>query len=312
MVYGTNVMITCFCIQALSNGFRKRSTMLLMLVVISQFAISTVHIASIYYQLAQGFLRSPVPEAYLNDPSSAAHITEEFAYFTNNLVADGVLIWRLFVVWSPRRWICLPFVLMAVGHALCGLIGTSLFINANRHLQILNRWLLVTGSLTVATQALASLLIACRMVWLSLSSVSRHRSIFWSMTWTVVESGAVLGCASILVLAFFAEKRNAAAVIGSIVGQLACLVPSSIILRVTAAEARTEADAEFPLSSSGMLTSVQCISRWSNPSAFACSDIEYPCDPPHILEDKWKNKSIVADGSCIPRTRQNAPLGGAR
>jgi len=51
--------------------------------------------------------------------------------------------------------------------------------------------------------------------------------------WIIVESGAILSAGTIFVLALFTTHRVAGAVVGGIIGQLGCLVPSSIVFRVS-------------------------------------------------------------------------------
>lgn len=288
IVFGMNVLITLFCTQNLSGGIRKTKNKLLLLVVISQLAISTVHIASLYCQLAQGFLRSPLPEVYFLDQSTSAHIAAGTVSLINNLIADCILIWRVLAIWSPESWICLPSVVTAIGHAVSGFVRISYLVDSSQHTRILNRWTLATLTLSLATQCTSTLLIATGLYWRARGPQARRSLPFRSIICIVVESGAILSIATIFTLVFFEGGTNASSILSNILGQLACFVSLSIILRVQLAEGRMIPCDGYPPGSSGMLTSVQFIGSSYTSSAFVCSDINYPAIDPPVIEDKWK------------------------
>lgn len=84
-------------------------------------------------------------------------------------------------------------------------------------------WSTTYWSLSIATQLSASCLLAWR-IWVIQSRAHRARarmaSGYMPIIWIVLESGALLSFATVILLAFYLKKTNAGGVVAGICGQL--------------------------------------------------------------------------------------------
>ncbi|KAI0697895.1 hypothetical protein BC835DRAFT_1305047 [Cytidiella melzeri] len=207
--------------------------------VILQMLISLAHSGVCLEQLLEGFLSAPNAEAYFSDQGQPSHIAQNALYLCNNVIADSVLVWRLYIVFNKNKWICIPYVILILG-ATASFIG-ALHTTAGRdtlaelYLITLGAWLTAYWSITIAIQATASCLIAYKILVIRnqfshVKSVRISRSM--SVVWIILESGAVLSLTTILLLGFYTAHKSAGAVVAAIGGQLSALIPVSILLRV--------------------------------------------------------------------------------
>jgi len=242
ILYGMNVIASGACARVLLQNSKETRNRVLLTIAFIQFTFATVHVATLFQQLIDGFTRQPTLEAvtlYFMNQATAVHITQDMFYLLNNLIADGILVWRLYVIWGYNYWIALPFVLLSCAEAVCGfasisvavkLMNPQLFFNVTLY----SHWLLGLWSFSIATQLLATALIAWKL-WFTMysSAVLFNSSKYWSIIWIIVESGAALSVCTIFLLALFESNKIAGGILAAILGQLGCLVPSSIVFRVS-------------------------------------------------------------------------------
>ncbi|KIK54961.1 hypothetical protein GYMLUDRAFT_176450, partial [Collybiopsis luxurians FD-317 M1] len=186
---------------------------------ILQFMLSTMHVVSALIQLIQGFVST-----------AAATPGASTFYFldmdTSSLIGDGILVWRVYMVWRKDLKIVILPILLLLGTTVCSC--KSIFnlktLNGLNPL-FLSRvisWLTALWAISLTTQALCTLLIAGRIWWdTRISKVagfgSRRQM---SAAWTIVESGAIYSICTVVLMTLFLLHTQAGAIIGDPLGQI--------------------------------------------------------------------------------------------
>lgn len=258
-----NVLATGACVRVVLGDGRSR---VLLWIGLFQFALATVHIAATFKYILDGFTTSATMqdvEAYFTQLARPVSIVQNMTYLLNSLIADGILIWRLYVIWDRSRRIVVPFILMTCGQAVCGFTSIAIYIKLINPMLFFDtvaylHWVLGSLSFSIATQVLATGLIAWKLSYkMYIIPDTLPASMYWSIIWIIIESGAILSIATIFLLAFFASGKVAGGVLLNILAQLGCLVPASIIFRVSLNKAVEPSAISFPtiqVSSQGSAT----------------------------------------------------------
>ncbi|KAI0087879.1 hypothetical protein BDY19DRAFT_994764 [Irpex rosettiformis] len=222
---------------ATSQGFHNQTDRIMCGVVIFQLLIAGFHCGLCLQQVLFAFLGAPNAEAYSLDQTQSTHVAQHGLYLINNIIADSVLVWRLYVVYNKNKWICIPYLIFILGVLAC-FIGIIFTLAGPQQLPIifitrLGGWQETYWALSIVIQVSASSLIAYRIL-----DIQRHaprsmkRSKTMSVFWMILESGAILGCTTVVALSLYLAHKIAGGVVTAIGGQLAALVPASILLRV--------------------------------------------------------------------------------
>ncbi|KAJ7699675.1 hypothetical protein B0H17DRAFT_1196280 [Mycena rosella] len=239
VLYGMNVVLYICCVRVLYRRGLVGINRILLVLATLQFLISTGHNVTCVVQLIRGFITnggtSSGPFIYFLDMASTEHVLQESFYIANSVIGDGILIWRMFIVWNRNWWLCGPFLALLTATTICGYIAVSHLARFAPldpvFLAALGQWILSTWSLSLVTQVGATLLIAYR-IWVNtawnMKTGSSHANVFWM----VVESGAVYSFTTVILLALYVSKLNSGAIVGGALGQLSCLIPTSIIVRI--------------------------------------------------------------------------------
>jgi len=239
VLYGINIVLYVCCVRVLYHrGFSGFNRVLIVMATL-QFLIATGHNITCLVQLIRGFITNgDIPNGpfiYFLDMALSEHVAQEALYITNSLLGDAILIWRLYIVWNGNWWLCGPFVMLVGATTICGYIAISHLAHFTPvdpvFLATLGNWILSTWSLSFVTQVSATLLIAYK-IWASTAWGLRSSSSHMKVLWLVVESGAIYSFATAILLGLYASKANAGAIVGGALGQISCLVPTSIIVRI--------------------------------------------------------------------------------
>ncbi|KAJ3556204.1 hypothetical protein NM688_g2153 [Phlebia brevispora] len=280
VLYGMNVILTAGYMQIFfSRGLKTLTNRILFVIAFTQFGLATGHVAVCLRQAIEGLINTPdvqLATLYFANQGTPPHVAQSALYVTNNLIADGVLAWRLYVVWNRNIFLCIPFGLMIVGSAVCGYVDVGQLATLSTE-QLLfgisvQRWALATWSLSIATQVSATLLIAWKVWYTHIGTVGPHKSQkSMSIMWIILESGAILSLAHIFLLAFYVHKITAGGVLVAMIGQLDALVPTSMLVRVATTDRIQNQSHSTPSSHSRSWQSVQQqqrrgVSLGSNPA----------------------------------------------
>ncbi|KAJ3559856.1 hypothetical protein NM688_g86 [Phlebia brevispora] len=220
-LYGMNVVATVIYVQ-IAIRRRAKSTFhrILLSIAIVQFVLSTLHVAVCLRSAIDGFFYSPDTIASFQDQGNSMHLTQTLSYLTNSLIADAILVLMIFAT------------------AACGYAAAGELVNHHQvellYANLVKRWAVASWSLSISIQVSATCLIAWRLWSVHRESRALHndRTIV-SIMWIILESGAVLSTATCFLLAFYVHQLTVGGIIVAMIGQLATLVPTSILVRVT-------------------------------------------------------------------------------
>ncbi|KAH9006686.1 hypothetical protein EDB84DRAFT_1407509, partial [Lactarius hengduanensis] len=141
---------------------------------------------------------------------------------------------RLWVIWNRNFWLCVPFIVLLLRPESRGYIA---LVNLARltppdtvFSSCVHSWLIATWALSIATQLGATLLIGYR-IWKSIqwNNSKGLRASRLSVLWILVESGALYGVTTTLLLGF--SSTDTGAIFAASLGQISALAPTLIIVR---------------------------------------------------------------------------------
>ncbi|KAJ7721499.1 hypothetical protein B0H16DRAFT_367291 [Mycena metata] len=240
LLFGINCALLCACVNTL---LRRRTTARVLL--ISCFLLwgcSAAHVAVSFAQLTQAFTPPVVslpsgPDLYFADAGSHLSVAKNVLYGVNVFIQDLLLIWRLYVVWN-NNWkvIVLPLI-VEMAHMAAAFVTAS-YIARGAVTEIFAGSIRAFGtsswSLDIALNISVTCAIAARLWWMDrqMKQVRVDSRGFRAPMYTIVESGAILMCAT-LILYILDQAGSFLALVGldSLV-QLATLTPLLLLTRV--------------------------------------------------------------------------------
>ncbi|KAJ6535140.1 hypothetical protein B0H19DRAFT_1271786 [Mycena capillaripes] len=216
--YGIYFVLFCICIHILLHRPSSQGNTVLLVTAIALFTFSTILIVLILVLVTAEI------EELASIPSDSIQNAAYVIYAINNSIADGLLIYRCYVVWNHNwRIIVLPVMLLiaSTGEA-CGL---DVFLDATPQFAVI-----------LATNLLAT---AGRIWWISnhsrgyLGAAAQQR--YASAIALVVESGMLYSAtivAFLIVISFPSLSSTLEEPLLQIVTQVMGIAPTLIIVRV--------------------------------------------------------------------------------
>ncbi|KAG2069404.1 hypothetical protein BDR04DRAFT_1078191 [Suillus decipiens] len=182
ILYGFSVFMFLGTIYALTQNRRVQAINHSSLVVaLLLLLLSTAHIVVNIIRTEDGLVKyrdsfPGGPEAFFSDVSQTTYLTKNVLYIMQTLLADGVLIYRCYVVWRSTWIIILPCMLW------CGVLVTGVYAayissqaRSNFFGGDLAPWVEAFLVLTIISNLLSSGLLAYR-IWVIECSVSTVRT----------------------------------------------------------------------------------------------------------------------------------------
>ncbi|KAJ7658053.1 hypothetical protein B0H17DRAFT_1097225 [Mycena rosella] len=217
--YGMYLVLFCICMYILLHRPSSRENTVLLVTAIALFTFSTILIVLVLV------LVTAEMEKLASIPSGSIQNAAYIIYAINNSIADGLLIYRCYVVWNHDwRVIVLPVMLLIASTA-CGL---DVFLDATPQFAVI-----------LATNFLATGLTAGRIWWIShhsrayLGATAQRRYAFAIAL--VVESGMLYSAtilAFLIVISFPSLSSTLEEPLLQIVTQVMGIAPTLIIVRV--------------------------------------------------------------------------------
>ncbi|KAH8104315.1 hypothetical protein DFH11DRAFT_1519658 [Phellopilus nigrolimitatus] len=168
------------------------------------------------------------------------------AYIVANFLADGVLLYRLFVVWNNYFVVVIPFLTYLASTALSiltlyqlALPGASLW-SKTTVVFALPYW-----SLTIALNIVMTLGISVRLLFLWRLEINTfgieqsESNLYTSVVSMVIESGAMYSITGLVFIICYARNSNVQNIVLPVLGQVMCIAPDLILLRVALGRAWT-------------------------------------------------------------------------
>jgi len=218
------------------------------------FALETLHASVGLRSYIEGFILDPRGALdYFGNFGNTMGKIKLTMWMLNLAIADGLLLWRLWVVWQKSWKISILPAIVYIGTlALCGVSISRQWAVPNNDIRaffVTGQFLRAMLTLSICFNVSITSLIAGRIWWVG-RSAGKARS-YTHIISAIVESAALYTVASIFTLALYSAQTNAGAIAESLSAPLSALVPMFIIVRVALGQSfqGTQASSVVPLSS---------------------------------------------------------------
>ncbi|SJL01242.1 uncharacterized protein ARMOST_04560 [Armillaria ostoyae] len=233
VLYGFAALLISITLWALTRERNRHELSIVTLVGVCTLALlSTLHLVADGIYVYQGFITSEGDDAYFLD--STKFTFKNTVYFLETLLADGILIYRCYIVWQNVLVIAFPILgwigtVVAGAHTIWSIAGDpgiafnkdAIFVQQTR------KWVVSFYSVALATNISATFILATKL-W-----VAHRRTVkYFGM---IVECGALYSLALIAMLATYLLKSNAAYLVIDLIGQIIPITFSVILLRAALA-----------------------------------------------------------------------------
>jgi len=209
------------------------------------FCIATMHLAMNCFRMIRGFVE------HVNDPGGAVgylgnlapwdHVFKDTLYATQEMLGDGVAIYRCWVIWN-RNWriVILPLMLFIVsmisGYTVCGLYTTQV-AGSTVFDPRLTHWISTFYAVAVVQSAMTTGLMGYRIWKTDRRSASfranGNKSNLMPVLRILVESAALQLIVETLLLSLYAADYNPQYILLEIVTPLVGITFTAITIRLT-------------------------------------------------------------------------------
>ncbi|KAK0490384.1 hypothetical protein IW261DRAFT_1616746 [Armillaria novae-zelandiae] len=248
VLYGFAALLIFVTLWALTHERNKHELSIVTFVGVCALALlSTLHLVADGIYVYRGFIASKGDDAYFLD--SAKFTFKNTVYFLETLLADGILIYRCYIVWQNVLVIAFPILgwIGTVGaHTIWSIArepGRALNNDAI-FVQQTGKWVVSFYSVALATNISATFVLATKL-WIAHrrtvkyfgSTMSTHtsKSSFYPIILVIVECGALYSLALIAMLTTYLLESNAAYLVIDLIGQIIPITFSVILLRAALA-----------------------------------------------------------------------------
>ncbi|KAF9050836.1 hypothetical protein BDZ89DRAFT_940567 [Hymenopellis radicata] len=232
--YGINLLLfIIYLFLAPARGIGNNKKLILPLAV-AMFLLSTTRLILDFYRLFNGFiLHSLNPGAFFNNVSDPSHVAKTVVHTFNCILGDVIIVWRCYLVWGRNMYICVGPALLILASTIAGLGQAATFSRCTSAFDpALLGWNEAVFTLSFITNVGVTLLIALRIVYLKKhqSSMLPSDSFYQFVLITVVESGLVYSAALLVNVVLYFSRDNAFYIVYDPIGQLAVIVPTTIVV----------------------------------------------------------------------------------
>ncbi|KAL0059241.1 hypothetical protein AAF712_014019 [Marasmius tenuissimus] len=280
--YGIIVVLVFQCAAAVLSSSNKNMRIPMLIYVAFMFALGTIFTALNLNGLQDRYIQfrnfpEGGPLGYgLSQFSSWRSILANTVYIVSNWLADGLLIYRCFVIWNRRKAILVFPMIMFGGSISMGVITLykSSSPGSNLWSEITVDFALPYFTISVALNVLLTLIICFRLLWHSRLynlAASPSKGSYRRIVAMLVESCALYALFSVLFIGTYASGNYMSNFFLPVLSQVQIISPFLIIMRV--AHRRSVTDNVQGSSgtyrgggSSGFQTTLQAASRTTNPT----------------------------------------------
>jgi len=181
----------------------------------------------------------PGTEAYFADNKNGVRVSKDLLLLASALLGDGLICWRLFVIWSRNVYVLIAPVIILVAEGVIGLLVVGFDYHSigqpeHKFQDVLNVGSIVVVACSVVVNILVTSLIAGRLWWMGrqIQDIS-DRQAYTRIIVVLIESGS-LYTATILVFFVFvvARMEGAYRLIDYIVTICVAIAPTLIVFRL--------------------------------------------------------------------------------
>ncbi|KAF9219564.1 hypothetical protein BS17DRAFT_789005 [Gyrodon lividus] len=254
--FGINCGLFAFCVYVLW-GHTVAARRILLFASLIQFLLAAARTIISVAELLQAFTFSVNGAVmYFSNPGGNDLFIAGFAvYITNSFVEELLLIWRLYMLYDKSIKICIPSLVLWLGHVCISSVAVSGFqsVTATSRSHEVHVFSLIGWGFETAVNLSATLLIAHRL-WRAArrtASLSTHFDYKASIL-IVVECGALITTATAIMFVLYSSGHPVGIVGIGIATQLATISPLLIIARFGIVTGRSQAAAMTDLPTSLM------------------------------------------------------------
>ncbi|TFY77081.1 hypothetical protein EWM64_g6933 [Hericium alpestre] len=235
----------CICVFKGRTEIQTRTNKIMIATMSVMFLVASVHFAFSIRSLEEAFFRAGpnLPEQYFENHASCTNLVRRSLMLVNMMIADALLIFRLYIVYEDHMWvIILPCIttcgtavtasLLIWNTARLGIGSSSAFFSA-----ILKNYMPCLFVFPFITDMTVSILILVRIVRAdrAVQSVIHRKtnvSMYYTLGTHLVESCIVYPAVMLIVLVLFMTKNPGGDVPAGAIVQIVSLVPAILWLQV--------------------------------------------------------------------------------
>lgn len=241
--YGVYIVLAYQCIRRLFRTTDKWESgrTALLAYTIMLFVLQTIYFVAGCKWSEIEFVEAPVdPELFASQQSSMLSVLKDAVYSINIWVADAFILYRAYIIWG-RSYVLLIPTLTYFGSVA---MGAGLLVQVSRPQATLGQAAVVNfgtpfWTFSVSTNVLSTILIAGRLAY-SRRAISRagrsqgdyRRHAHTSTTAIFAESAALYAVTALIYIPLFARKLPLQYPFSALLGAVASIAPTLIILRM--------------------------------------------------------------------------------
>ncbi|KAJ7466901.1 hypothetical protein FB451DRAFT_1259467 [Mycena latifolia] len=215
LFYGIYCVLFCICIYILLHRPRNRANTIFLVTAITLFTLATVQTV---FNLVMG--ASEIDG--IDVPYDQIDTANTMIYVVNNVVADGLVIYRCYSIWDRNVYVViLPMILLII----TSVIGWDILLPLDPFF-----------GLSLATNVLVTALTAGRIWWICRKARAYLKTDlqkrYVSSISILVESGVIYGASVLIYLILGASASIVQEPIFEMLAQIVGIVPTLIIVRV--------------------------------------------------------------------------------
>jgi len=217
------------------------------------FLFSTLVLGFTYARAQKGFITlrdaDGGPDAYFGSMSSLEEVTRTGFICAYLVLADAILIYRCFVVWSENYWIVAFPVVLWLGSIAVDSIMIATMANMSSATSIfvinLGKWITAVLSFTLAQNIIVTALIVYRIWKINTSTGRTSTSNLRPIIAVLLESGILYVCTLFLFLVTYLAGSNAQFIMVDILNGMIGIAFTVLIVRVGLGVTRSQMESTY-------------------------------------------------------------------
>jgi len=227
LLYGVHLVLFCVCVNILAKR-RNFAQPIILVALAIMFALATADIS-----LSFRLVVKDIPSAIKGSMPVLDVLTHMYPknplFVTNNLIADGLLLYRCYVVWHGRKYVILGPVILLVADTVWGYVGagTNIF-------SLQKRFIPVYLWTVFAMNTIMTILTAGRIWWVARTNGEilgkRRYQPYYTAIAVLIESGAIYSISVLFLLVM--PPRPYRLIFSTMILRIVGIMPTLIIVQV--------------------------------------------------------------------------------
>jgi len=232
LMYGIYFTLTLICIHFLL-GNRTRNWVILSYT-IATFLVTTIFLVASTKYVELIFIESAIDPLKTATLLSRLDLLQQVTYSIKIWLADSLLIYRLWVIWTGKYAVVIAPSIFFTGSFAAGVAGLALFNHADKASAVVNLGV-AFHSCSIALNVLATSLIAGKLLYqrhLVRKISQSHGGPYLSLTAVFAESGAIYSITGLVYIPLYATSSPYIYPFAALLEAASGIAPALIILRI--------------------------------------------------------------------------------